>query len=151
MKKLILFVFLFAIGIGAYAQKSYVNIIASSLNNTSSHKIYLTGDVPSGISNIYYQSMDYMTIGDLLNLLSEKGFEIEFVSSNGSESPTVCYVLSKKKPDSSNAVRVVREADDSDVHEVARYNLQGLPIGENEKGVQIVVYSNYTTRTIIKE
>ena len=41
--------------------------------------------------------------------------------------------------------------EDADVHEVARYNLQGLPIHKNEKGVQIIVYSNYTTKTIIVE
>ena len=41
--------------------------------------------------------------------------------------------------------------DDSKVYEVARYNLQGMPIKESEKGIQIVVYSNYTTKTIIKE
>ena len=35
--------------------------------------------------------------------------------------------------------------------EKGRYNLQGLPISENEKGIQIIVYSNYTTKTIIKE
>jgi hypothetical protein len=37
------------------------------------------------------------------------------------------------------------------VYEVARYNLQGMPVKETEKGIQIVVFSNYTTKTIIKE
>lgn len=41
------------------------------------------------------------------------------------------------------------DADDADVREVARYNLQGIPVGKNEKGVQIIVYSNYTTKTVV--
>lgn len=132
--------------------RSKVNIVANSLSNSSSHKLYLTGDVPPGINNIYYQSSDYMTIGVLLNLLADKGFEVEFVTPTGEpDLSSVCYVLSKKKSDSSNAVRMIESDDDSDIHEVARYNLQGMPISENEKGVQIVVYSNYTTKTVIKE
>jgi len=42
-------------------------------------------------------------------------------------------------------------AADSDAIEVARYNLQGIPISENEKGIQIIVYSDYTTKTVINE
>ena len=33
--------------------------------------------------------------------------------------------------------------------EIARYNLQGIQVNENEKGVQIIVYSNYTTKTVV--
>jgi hypothetical protein len=36
-----------------------------------------------------------------------------------------------------------------DVNEIARYNLQGIPVNANEKGVQIIVYSNYTTKTVV--
>ena len=39
--------------------------------------------------------------------------------------------------------------EDEEVTEVARYNLQGLPVKEHDKGVQIIVYSNYTTKTVI--
>ncbi len=39
--------------------------------------------------------------------------------------------------------------DDSE--EVARYNLSGRPCSPNEKGVQIIVYSNFTTKTVILE
>lgn len=47
----------------------------------------------------------------------------------------------------------VRPDDDADVEvrEVARYNLQGIPVGKNEKGVHVIVYSNYTTKTVIVE
>ena len=42
-------------------------------------------------------------------------------------------------------------ADDQEAVEVARYNLQGVPVDKDEKGIQIVVYSNYTTKTVIVE
>ena len=38
-----------------------------------------------------------------------------------------------------------------EVEEVARYNLSGHPCKPYDKGVQIVVYSDYTTKTIIIE
>ena len=52
-------------------------------------------------------------------------------------------------PDSDDVEHIA--IDDQDVHEVARYNLQGMPVDEHEKGLQIVVYSNYTTKTVIIE
>ena len=38
-----------------------------------------------------------------------------------------------------------------DIEEVARYNLSGRPCLPNEKGVQIIVYSDFTTKTIISD
>ena len=38
-----------------------------------------------------------------------------------------------------------------DAVEVARYNLAGRPCSPDEKGVQIIVYSDFTTRTVIPE
>ena len=52
---------------------------------------------------------------------------------------------------SSSAVRGI-EADGAltdEAEEVARYNLSGHPCSPNDKGVQIIVYSDFTTRTII--
>ena len=42
-------------------------------------------------------------------------------------------------------------ADGEGAEEVARYNLSGRPCSPNEKGVQIIVYSNFTTKTVILE
>ena len=51
-----------------------------------------------------------------------------------------------------SAVRTVeRNYSDGDVDEVARYNLSGRPCRPNEKGVQIIVYSDFTTKTIISD
>ena len=38
-----------------------------------------------------------------------------------------------------------------DIEEVARYNLSGRPCSPNEKGIQIIVYSDFTTKTIISD
>ena len=38
-----------------------------------------------------------------------------------------------------------------DVEEVARYNLAGRSCSPNEKGVQIIVYSDFTTKTVISD
>ena len=35
--------------------------------------------------------------------------------------------------------------------EVARYNLSGRPCSPSDKGVQIIVYSDFTTRTVISD
>ena len=44
------------------------------------------------------------------------------------------------------------EADnDSDAEEVARYDLSGRPCLPSDKGVQVIVYSDFTTRTVIVE
>lgn len=40
---------------------------------------------------------------------------------------------------------------DEEKHEVARYNLQGNAVSPDEKGIQIVVFSDYTTKTEIVE
>ena len=52
---------------------------------------------------------------------------------------------------SSSAVRSVESPHHSDAEEVARYNLAGRPCSPNEKGVQVIVYSDFTTRTVISD
>ena len=51
-----------------------------------------------------------------------------------------------------SAVRGIEaKGSDNDAEEVARYNLSGRPCSPNEKGVQIIVYSDFTTRTFIPD
>ena len=40
-------------------------------------------------------------------------------------------------------------AHSEEAEEVARYNLSGRPCSPNDKGVQIIVYSDYSTKSII--
>lgn len=55
---------------------------------------------------------------------------------------------------SSSAVKALEaKAKDNkeDVKEVARYNLSGRPCSPNEKGIQIIVYSDFSTRIVISD
>ena len=156
MKKIILFLLLLAASLSAYAQKSYINVYATQLSDQNYQYCYLTGDIPEGISSYIADK-----VGNILNLLAQEGYEVEFMSSSATTSnyssvgTMVNYLLSKKSstnPDDPDIVTYQKDiADDTEAHEVARYNLQGLPVNKDEKGVQIVVYSNYTTKTVIVE
>lgn len=132
----------------ALGQKSYVNVVADHIYSSVYQEIYLTGDVPAGIKTHYdgYGS-SAMTVGGVLNLLAKEGFAIEQMSCSAEGE-----VIILSKPSAPESDRIERIAiDDGDVREVARYNLQGLPVDKDEKGIQIIVFSNFTTRTIIVE
>ena len=124
--------------------------MADHIYSSIYQEIYLTGDVPVGIKTHYdsYGS-EAMTVGKVLNLLAAEGFVVEQMSCSAECEAILLSRVQVFPPDSDAIQRV--DADDQDVHEVARYNLQGLPVSESEKGIQIVVYSNYTTRTVIVE
>ena len=51
----------------------------------------------------------------------------------------------------SSAVNAVERHSSDEVKEVARYNLSGRPCRPNDKGIQIIVFSDFTTKTIIVE
>ena len=131
----------------AWGQKSYVNVVADHIYSSIYQEIYLTGDVPVGIKTHYDSyGTEAMTVGKVLNLLAKEGFVVEQMSCSAE-----CEVilLSRLALDPEAVPHVT--ADDQEAVEVARYNLQGLPVSEDEKGVQIIVYSNFTTKTIIVE
>lgn len=156
MKRILSLFFLCGMIISAYAQKSYVTVYCR-LNQDNT--IILSGDIPSNMKRGYYPAdfgdvRAYDCIGDVLNLLAKNGFTVEQMNTTvyeiSSANVITTYLLSKPT-DPSNAIQRVYDDTDENVTEVARYNLQGIPISENEKGIQIVVYSNYTTKTIIVE
>lgn len=140
MKKLLIILCLMMAEASAYAQKEYVIV------RNSSNYVYLGGKIPNGIDQRYqtYSSdRTYVeTIGTIMNLLAEKGFEIDFTDSK-------TFILSRKVSEWQASTRLETIKNDDEVTEVARYNLQGLPVTESDKGIQIIVYSNYTTKTII--
>lgn len=133
--------------IAAWGQKSYVNVVADHIYSSIYQEIYLTGDVPVGIKTHYdsYGS-EAMTVGKVLNLLAKEGFVVEQMSCSA-ECEVILLSRLALDPEAIPHVTV----DDQEAVEVARYNLQGLPVSEDEKGVQIIVYSNFTTKTIIVE
>lgn len=59
------------------------------------------------------------------------------------------FLLSKNNNPTPGAIQTIDS--DEEVTEVARYNLQGQPIREDEPGVQIMVFSNYTSKVVIKQ
>ena len=138
-------------GVGAaLGQKSYVNVVADHIYSSVYQEIYLTGDVPVGIKTHYdsYGS-EAMTVGKVLNLLAKEGFVVDQMSCSA-EGEVILLSRLDLYPDS-DAIEHVTPDSDREAVEVARYNLQGLPVSKEEKGVQIIVYSNFTTRTIIVE
>ena len=150
MKRLVLSLLLAVAAIGAaWGQKTYINVVADHIYSSVYQEIYVTGDLPDGIKSHYdgYGS-SAMTVGVLLNLLAKEGFVVDQMSCSAEgEVVLLSRVALYPDPDSVEHIAI----DDQDVHEVARYNLQGLPVDEHEKGIQIVVYSNYTTKTVIVE
>ena len=52
---------------------------------------------------------------------------------------------------SPSAVRGIEGSSNDTSEEVARYNLSGRPCSPSDKGVQIIVYSDFTTRTVISD
>lgn len=155
MKKLLFTLFLILSGTSAFAQKEYVTVYITrgscrvSSDDPSLKREYSGSDFDEdGYAGFIY-------VAKLLNLLSKKNYTVELQTNINEPSNGwgMMYLLSRPSEGSSNsnAIRKVQADPDEEVTEVARYNLQGMPIGKNEKGIQIVVYSNYTTKTIIVE
>ena len=91
-------------------------------------------------------------ISEILDQLIGKGYTLDFVTSlsgatHSGVTGTIVYIFSKSS-EGASAVRPVTIDNDEEVREVARYNLQGLPVKKSDKGVQIIVYSNYTTKIV---
>lgn len=151
MKRLVLCLVLAVGAMGAaWGQRSYVNVVADHIYSSVYQEIYVTGDVPAGIKSHYdgYGS-SAMTVGVLLNLLAKEGYTVEQMSCSAEGEVILLSRVTPNPPDSDAVEHIA--VDGQDVHEVARYNLQGMPVDPREKGIQIVVYSNYTTRTVIVE
>lgn len=132
MKKIILLLLLVLVSVTASARKSYINIYSANTNGISYNysyccSIYLTGDIPKGIADFEYHCegtvKEYAhikaSLGYILNVLSELGYEVEFMSLSDSE---INYVLSKEIPDgqtiSKGDVNTDGEINIADVNEV---------------------------------
>lgn len=124
--------------------------------------IKLSGDIPGDMKSDYsYMDFgnpravnNYYLIGQVLNMLASHGFLVEKMDSwcNGQTDYTM--YLCAKSADSgvvSSAKQQAQMDDADDIREIARYNLQGIPVSPADKGIQIIVYSNYTTKTVVVE
>lgn len=157
MKRILSLILLSGALLNAHAQKSYVTVFFGSDSNES---IKLSGAIPATMKDTYLPLYDFnqynvnLCIGEVLNELAANGFEVEKLSTTTCKDKVyTTYLLAKPASDAGvmTAIPKQKTDDGDDVTEVARYNLQGLPVKPTEKGLQIVVYSNYTTRAVIVE
>ena len=162
MKK-ILFTALAALAmLTCYAQKSYVTIYVD-LDIPTNNWVHarLGGDVPDGINKVFNKSFDKLNEGQIINMLAAEGYTVESITgigdgvgTNQSNSVHTALILMSKPSsgnDDSGISPNIISNNSAEAHEVARYNLQGIKVDEHEKGIQIIVYSNFTTKTVIVE
>lgn len=155
MKKFLSILLLLGITSTAIAQKSYITVVY----NQEAASAQLSGDLPEGTESFYYCSISngtrYNSMGDILNYLAQYGYEVEHMVTQPLTTANkfgIIYLLSR--PSSSptqTRIQKVTTSSDEEIKEVDRYNLQGLPVKKDAKGIQIIVYSNYTTKTVIVE
>ena len=166
MKKLLCVVCLSLMALSLWAQKEYV-IIRAVVNGQD----YSSGIVQYKTPGFSFSSDAYLLMPSnpgydenfvvfrrAVDELVAAGFVIEQSNGYGYGTNTDAMLLVFARESSGGydpagipRVRPDDDAGDADVREVARYNLQGIPVGKNEKGVHIIVYSNYTTKTVIVE
>lgn len=132
-----------------FAQKRYLQVAKSSIVN-----VY--GELPDGVKSYYRESdfdNEYKNLMlHVLNLLADYGYNT--IESTLCDSYDLKLVLLSKTEGNTNTptyIQRVQTDPKEEITEVARYNLQGIPVKETEKGVQVIVYSNYTTKTVIVE
>ena len=143
MKKIILLLLLVLVSVTASARKSYITVSTANSDgsaNSSSATIFLTGDVPNDIEGFAYREsvhcwctlsdlsdptlIKYST-GEILNVLSEYGYEVEFVDNENR-----CFLLSKEVSSgqtiSKGDVNEDSEVNIADVNEVISLILDKL-------------------------
>lgn len=154
MKRLFFLSCLLVCSLACWAQKQYVNIIATG--KQAREGISLSGAIPAGMQDFYTSYYgNIVTLGDVINQLAEHGFVVEHMSSDcyapsgGEASFREIVIMSKDASPEQGAIETVTADTDPTATEVARYNLQGQPVGKDERGVQIVVYSDFTARTVV--
>lgn len=154
MKRLFFLSCLLVCSLAGLAQKQYVNIIATG--KQAREGISLSGAIPAGMQDFYTSYYgNIVTVGDIINQLAEHGFVVEHMSSDcyapsgGEASFREIVIMSRAAALEQGAIEVVSGDNDPTATEVARYNLQGQPVDKRERGVQIVVYSDFTARTVV--
>ena len=113
MKKWISFWVLMMVGVGAFAQKSYVNVIGRPMY-ASNRGTSLSGAVPKDMEK-FYDNYQY-EFGDVLNMLGQRGFVVEDMSVATDKDGILFEVaiMSKSNAVDPSAVQKVKE-DDAEV------------------------------------
>lgn len=171
MKRLCLLLMLGLASTMAFGVKSYVYIKQDGSGTV------VRGDIPDGLEDVFPRSRN---MGDIINTLGNMGyvldkFDLE-VSAKSYSSSNTAYMQNEQvqvaimsrdgesdealtanvttgttSPASGTNVNAMTRASGEDATEIARYNLLGQKINGAEAGVQIIVYSDYSTKTIINE
>ena len=102
----------------------------------------LSGDLPAGMERYYYNPIVSKFANQLFEELQKNGFQLELFDA----ADTYEYFLLAKRKSGSTSVR--ENNSDEDKIEMARYNLEGIPVDKSYKGIQIIVYSNFTTKVV---
>ncbi len=154
MKRLFFLSCLLVCGLASVAQRQYVNIIATG--KQAREGISLSGAIPAGMQDFYTSYYgNIVTLGDVINQLAEHGFVVDqmtsdcYAPSGGEASFREIVIMSRLAVTPEDGSIEATIAHDPNATEVARYNLQGQPVDKDEKGVQIVVYSDLSARTVV--
>ena len=132
----------------ATAQRSYVSLYIN-MNAADSRWVSarVSGDVPVSMKNYYAATYDKLTDGELINMLANEGFTIDKIAAM---SETNCVVIMSKNSSGDSGI-ITQSADEHSTNavEIARYDLQGRLVDDDCPGLQIVVYSDYSAKTVV--
>ena len=132
----------------ATAQRSYVSLYIN-MNAADSKWVSarVSGDIPASMKDYYAATYDRLSDGELINMLANEGFTIDKIAAMGE---TNCVVIMSKN--SSGDSGIITQSVDEQVTnavEIARYDLQGRLVDDDSPGLQIVVYSDYSAKTVV--
>ena len=130
------------------AQRSYVSLYIN-MNATDSKWVSarVSGDIPASMKDYYTATYDRLSDGELINMLANEGFTIDKIAAMGE---TNCVVIMSKNSSGDSGI-ITQSADEHamNVVEIARYDLQGRLVDDDCPGLQIIVYSDYSAKTVV--
>ena len=132
----------------ATAQRSYVSLYIN-MNAADSKWVSarVSGDIPASMKDYYAATYDRLSDGELINMLANEGFMIDKIAAM---SETNCVVIMSKNSSCDSGI-ITKSADEqvTNAMEIARYDLQGRLVDDDSPGLQIVVYSDYSAKTVV--
>lgn len=148
MKKLLLSIAAAFALFTSTAQWSYVSLYIN-MNAADSKWVSarVSGDIPASMKDYYAATYDRLSDGELINMLANEGFTIDKIAAMGE---TNCVVIMSKNSSSDSGI-ITKSADEqvTNAVEIARYDLQGRLVDDDCPGLQIVVYSDYSAKTVV--
>lgn len=148
MKKLFLSIAAAFVLFTATAQRSYVSLYIN-MNAADSKWVSarVSGDIPASMKDYYAATYDRLSDGELINMLANEGFTIDKIAAMGETN----FVVIMSKNSSSDSGIITKSTDEqvTNAVEIARYDLQGRLVDNDCPGLQIVVYSDYSAKTVV--